>query len=296
LRAASARQASDRDYVRDDWGRFGEGSTGDVITTEDPNNLQGSGTKDDPIKGVASADEALRLIAEGKYVEMDPDLVAVSLERMAEIAQQAKAAGEKAPTYDLCNITSDDTSLFCGSSVVETRLEMPQLATNSPVPGSPAESLPRNEAGWVDITSAFTDQLAKEGVSSTPAEVDPATLKASQNDLDGAKVAGIMTAMENGERPSGTIMVSSDNYVIDGHHRWAAEVGTDYTGGGQMTMPVVRIDMPIQQVLDRANAFSKEMGVPQAGMGSISRSRVAAVLAEALFAIAVEHDDDLASV
>jgi hypothetical protein len=273
----------DREYVRDELGRFGLG--GDEAGPQ----LEGKGTKDDPISGVASADEALRLIAEGKYVEMDPDLVAVSLERMAEIAKQAKAAGEKAPLYDLCNITSNDTSLFCGSSVVESRLDMPQLS-GVPLPGSPASKMELNDRGEADITKGFLAQLKSEGTGSRRAEVDPATLKASQNDLNGAKVAGMMTSMQAGTMPPGTIMVSSDNYVIDGHHRWAAEVGTDYTGGGQMTMQVQRIDMPIQQVLERAKAYAKEQGLPQM-QAAVSRSRVAAVLAEALFAIAVGDDD-----
>jgi hypothetical protein len=173
--------------------------------------------------------------------------------------------------------------------VVESRLDMPQLS-GVPLPGSPAASMDRNDRGEVDITKGFLSSLKGEGISSHRAEVDPATLKASQNELNGAKVAGMMTSMANGSMPPGTIMVSSDNYVIDGHHRWAAEVGTDYTGGGELTMQVQRIDLPIQQVLDKAKAYAKEQGLPQM-QASIGRSRVAAVLAEALFAIAVEHDD-----
>jgi hypothetical protein len=284
---ARAAGAGEREYIRDELGQFGVGGGGDEAGPQ----LEGKGTKDDPITGVASADEALRLIADGKYVEMDPDLVAVSLERMAQIANEAKQAGEKAPLYDLCNITSGDTSLFCGSSVVESRLDMPQLS-GVPLPGSPAADMDRNDRGEVDITKGFLASLKSEGIRSRSAEVDPATLKASQNDLNGAKVAGMMTSMANGSMPPGSIMVSSDNYVIDGHHRWAANVGTDYTGGGQLTMPVVRIDMPIQQVLEKAKTYAKEQGLPQM-QASVSRSRVAAVLAEALFAIAVEPDDDL---
>ena len=100
----------------------------------------------------------------------------------------------------------------------------------------------------------------------------------------------MMNAIANGTMSPGTIMVSRDNYVIDGHHRWAAQVGTDYTGGGQLTMPVVRVDLPIQQVLDAANDFARRQGLASQA-ASISRSRVAAVLAEALFAVAVVDDD-----
>ena len=89
LRAASARLGAEREYARDELGQFGFGAGGGI------NELEGAGTKEDPIKGVGSADEALRLIAEGKYVEMDPDLVAVSLSRMAEDREGGEGAGRE---------------------------------------------------------------------------------------------------------------------------------------------------------------------------------------------------------
>jgi hypothetical protein len=57
--------------------------------------------------------------------------------------------------------------------------------------------------------------------------------------------------------------VSKDGYVIDGHHRWAAKVGLDGSDGklGDMKMKVKVIDMPIQDVLREANAFTSIMGI-----------------------------------
>lgn len=285
---ASARLAYSEDQERDFRGRFGKGE-GDPEHRgkDDPYEGRGTGTKDDPIRGITDADEALNLIAEGKYVEMDPDTVAVAIDRLSEIALEAKELGMSAPVYDLCNITSDDTSLFCSEAIVETRLEMPQLA-GPPVPGTPSADLPTNSAGWVDITKPFTDSLAARGISSAPTMVDPALLKASQNELNGAKVAGIMRAMQSGEEILGTVMVSSDNYVIDGHHRWAAEAGIEnWSSVGDGQMNVVRIDLPIQQVLDEANAFAEKMGIK-----SQAASMRATVLATAVL-VADEYGLDM---
>jgi hypothetical protein len=60
-----------------------------------------------------------------------------------------------------------------------------------------------------------------------------------------------------------SIFVSSDGYVIDGHHRWAAMVGKDSKDGklGDNKIKVRVINMPIKQVLADANAFTSAMGI-----------------------------------
>ena len=60
-----------------------------------------------------------------------------------------------------------------------------------------------------------------------------------------------------------SIFVSSDGYVIDGHHRWAALVGIDAKDGklGGTPIKVRVINMPIKQVLTEANAFTSVMGI-----------------------------------
>lgn len=277
--SAGARQGYSEDQERDELGRFGPGGSS---TTHDEPTVEGDppgSTPDNPIT-VTSASEALELIEAGQYVQMDPDTLSVALDEMARIGNEAKALGEKAPLYDLCKISVPDTNLFCGESVVATRLEMPQLS-GVPTPGTPADALPKNDKGEADLVPALREALGREGVKITDESVPAAFLKASQNELNGAKVGGMALSMDAGTMPPGSILVSSDNYVIDGHHRWAASVAQDYREDqslGELKMDIVRIDMPIQQILDYANAFTAEMGIPPA-QASV---RVAAILGEVL--------------
>jgi hypothetical protein len=227
------------------------------------------GSKEHPVH-VSSAVEAAEFIGEGKYVQLPPNQVSILLDKLAHDAQEAQRLGEKAPTYDLCKISVADTNLFCVDSKGIPRIDMPQLATANPVPGSPADALPRNDRGWVDISGAFLDKLEAEGHTVSNVTVRADQLKATQNELNGAKVGGIMDALEAGKNIPGSVWASNDNYVLDGHHRWAAEVGLDYQDQhlGDVTMPITRVDLPISVLLDSAKQFAKEMGVPQAGVSA----------------------------
>ena len=76
--------------------------------------------------------------------------------------------------------------------------------------------------------------------------------------------------MANGENPEipwspdeGSIFVSRDGYVIDGHHRWAAVVGMDAADGvlGDELMNVIEVDLSIHEVLQDALEFTSDFGI-----------------------------------
>ena len=228
------------------------------------------GSKSNPIK-TADPLEAVEALRDGKFVELESvDQVSTLLTELADIAAEAKAAGEEAPNYDLCLVSVPGTNLFCAESKGIPRIEMPQLS-GFPVPGSKADSLPRTEEGGVDIGPAFMDHLRSKGVGVKEERRLASHLKASQSELIGSKIAGMMRAMDSGndfairnirENP---IFVTSDGYVIDGHHRWASVVGWDALEGGieDYDMPVRTIDMDIMEVLSEANKFANDFGIPQ---------------------------------
>jgi len=214
---------------------------------------------------VSSVREALRLIKQGKYVELaDGSKLNTLLKELHREALKAKDAGEDFK-IDLCNVTVAGTNLFCGSSLTDTdgsplpRSKMPQLSGDA-VKGSAAEA-DADEKGRTDAGPAFLKFLAKAGIKTSTENVLSASLRASQAQLIGPKVAGIM-AKGIKKISQGDIYVSSDNFVIDGHHRWAAAVGLDAEDGlGDMKMRVIRIDMPISEVLNVANKFTDEYGI-----------------------------------
>lgn len=227
----------------------------------------GSGTKEDPFK-TGDVENAAKLLADGKFVELQqPDQVATLLDRLKEIVDDAKAKGESAPVYDLCKVSVPGTNLFCVESKGIPRSKMPQLS-GKPLPGSKGDALPKNDKGEVDLAPQFMQFLRDSGIEIVEEEVDASHLRASQNELNGAKIAGIASGMEAGKVPDARIFVSDSGYVVDGHHRWAAKVGLEYKTGQPMKQPVNHIKADIIKVLQLANDFAAEWGIPQAGVAA----------------------------
>ena len=246
----------------------------DGMETAVPNHIRdkvtaGAGTKESPFV-TDDMDAAVFLLSEDQHVRLQSERqVSTLLDELKQEVDKMKAAGEDAKPFDLCKVTVTGTNLFCWESKGIARIEMPQLG-GKPIAGSKADALPKNEDGAVDLSASFIEHLRSRGVGVKENEVVPAdVLKASQNELNGTKVVGMMAALEDGTLPPGAIFVSRDDYVVDGHHRWAANVGAEYTTGEEMMMPVHVIDADILEVLGMANAYAADMGIPQAGVGQM---------------------------
>lgn len=214
---------------------------------------------------VSNIDEALLLIDQGKVVEFgSTNEVHTLLKRLATMANEAKAAGKEAKNYDLCNVTVKGTNLFCHKSLGIPRIRMPQFE-GTPVAGSDAEKLEKNDEGKVNGAKAFQDFIKTQGIKITKGSVKAAHLRASQKQLIGSKIAKM--TVSDWDISSSPIFVSRDNYVIDGHHRWAAIVGRDAEDGslGELKVNVIRIDAPIAEVLKIANKWTKKFGIKSVG-------------------------------
>lgn len=223
-----------------------------------------------PVK-VKTVEEALQHILQGTVVEVeDVKTVHTLLTELAKIAADAKAKQEKAPNYDLCKVTVAGSNLFCAEKITTkerpegyTRITMPQL-TAEPLPGTPADQLPRKPGKkTVDAALAYVDYLEARGVKVGGIETVPAaSLKATQSELLGPEVGGMM-ANPDYDPAAQPIFISRDNYVLDGHHRWAAVVGRDAEDNqlGTSTMRVVRIDAPMSEILMDAIDWTKRFGL-----------------------------------
>jgi len=221
---------------------------------------------------VTDIDEAIRLISEGKAVEL-PDTRSVNtlLDRLAKVTQAMAAAKQDIPDYDLCKVSVKGTNLFC-RDVPPTdehpagtpRLEMPQFSGKA-VPGSPASKLTPDHNGNVDGAAEFLKHLESLGYKVTSVTEKAGRLRASQTELVGEQVAGMMNGAKNGtyDPRLGRIFVSRDHYVLDGHHRWAAVVGLDAADNdiGQITMDTAQVDAPISELLPLARAWTKSFGI-----------------------------------
>lgn len=250
-----------------------------------PGVSSGSGTKDDPYI-VSDVDKAAELLGEGKHIQMaQPDEVATLLDKLKEIVDDARSKGETAPNYDLCKVSVPKTNLFCVESKHIPRNHMPQLS-GVPTPGSEADKLPRVmkkdkvtgemvQSNEVDLSQQFVDFLASRNISVTDEKKMASHLRASQNQLEGGKVAGMANALQAGKLPPGAIFVTRDGYIVDGHHRWAANVGVQYKTGQDMEMDVRTIDADILQVLAIADNFSDSLGIPKASVSGEKTNPVA---------------------
>ena len=193
--------------------------------------------------------------------------ISTIIDKLAELGNQAKANGEKAPNFNLCQVSIPGTNLYCDGNKGIERGDMPQFK-GTPQPGSPADKLPKDESGEADTEEFFKQMLNKQGIKvSEPAAVPPDRLKATQSELVGVKVAGMSKVLDDPNHPAygkitAPIYVSNDGYVLDGHHRWAAVVAHNAANPkNQIPMNVRVIDEPIEPLVKRSNAFAETMGI-----------------------------------
>ncbi len=191
--------------------------------------------------------------------------ISTIIDKLAELGNQAKASGEKAPNFNLCQVSIPGTNLYCDGNKGIPREDMPQFK-GTPEPGSVADKLPKDASGEADTEEFFKKMLEKQGINvSEPAAIQPDKLKATQSELVGVKVAGMSKALEeNPKHPKITapIYVSNDGYVLDGHHRWAAVVAYNASNpNNQIPMNIRVIDEPIVPLVKRSNKFAEEIGI-----------------------------------
>ena len=189
--------------------------------------------------------------------------ISTKIDELSKLADEAKAKGEKAPNYNLCDLSVPGTNLYCDNNLGIPREDMPQFK-GKPQPGSPADKMPKDKNGEVDTEEVFKKMLADKGIKTTDTEIPSDSLKASQSELVGAKVAGMAKALEADPLNKGItapIYVSRDGYVIDGHHRWAAMTSKAIKDGKPANMKVHVIDMDAKDIIPMANKFAESIGV-----------------------------------
>ena len=194
-----------------------------------------------------------------KYQDLTSTLLLLSI-----IVDDAVAQGTRAPDYNLCELP-----MMCRDNKGIGRIDMPQLG-GIPIPGSPADQLKKDKNGEVDAKEEFAKYLIDDlGYQVVEEKVPVAMLKATQNELVGSKVAGIWLAIQDPNSSAAReindsyIFISNDNYILDGHHRWAAVLG-DAMRKGQLkdtTMQVKRINATIQDLIPIATKWAENFGI-----------------------------------
>jgi hypothetical protein len=96
------------------------------------------------------------------------------------------------------------------------------------------------------LITDFKKNLDKENIEYEDVVVDPKDLKASQSEFDIEKIAHMM--IEPKQYKSGVI-ISNDNYVLDGHHRWIVAYNKN------QKISVIKVDLPILELMRIAKTF-----------------------------------------
>lgn len=236
------------------------------VTTK---KIQGKVTSDDLDKRVKAVmkDIVLPKKSLAQLSPLDKQKISAKIDELAKLGKQAQQKGQKAPNYNLCQITIPGTNLYCQGNKGIPRAQMPQFK-GAPRPGSPADKLPKDKSGQVDTEQFFKDLLKKKGIKvSQPIAVPPDRLKATQSQLVGVKVAGMSKVLDDPNHPAyskitAPIYVSKDGYVLDGHHRWAAIVAHNAANPkAQIPMNVRVIDQGIVPLVKASNQFAEKIGI-----------------------------------
>lgn len=236
----------------------------------------------------ANIDKALQALAKGQKVELtQPRQVSTLIDKLAVMANNPANKGPNAPKYNLCDVSVSGTNLFCADNKGITRILMPQLK-GAPLAGSPASLLPHEmrggkDTGEVDLAPGFIDHLKSIGIDVKLGEEGASYLRATQNELVGANVAGIQAYLKGGGKIEGSpLLISKDGYIVDGHHRWAAQVGVDLGNDPKvkdLPMKVARANSDILSLLTEAKSYAKAMGIPEAA-GKSFEDRVETKMAQ----------------
>lgn len=124
------------------------------------------------------------------------------------------------------------------------------------VPG-PNLNLPRAEMPQINRTLVpeFLNYLRENGVEVYKDQIPADQLKPIQAEINREKVIGMMKRTDLGGNPP---IISSDGYILDGHHRWLAMLNATYQQGQPAEpMDVWRVDTDMRSLLGLAKKWPK---------------------------------------
>jgi hypothetical protein len=128
------------------------------------------------------------------------------------------------------------------------KIYVPQTSLNMP-----REQMPQiTQAN----TMEFIDWLEGQGITVQFVAMPVALLRCVQgaDAVDPKKVTALQNSQTISTKP---FIVSKDNYVFDGHHRWLALLNRD----PHFSVDTYRVNLPIRDLLDMAGKYSKTMYV-----------------------------------
>jgi len=187
--------------------------------------------------------DALDKVIKGEVGQVVPADAEFWLEQMAD----------RKDNPDLTNLEIVGTQLFTRDNLGIMRDKMPQVPS--------------------DQKDEFLVEMTNRGIAVTREEVSPQKLHPIQAEISASKSGKIARDLkENGHKKGdgARIVISSDNYVIDGHHRWAASAFLSFKDESQ-SIPVLRVDMTHMELIDVVLAWNKASGIESIALGESNK-------------------------
>lgn len=131
---------------------------------------------------------------------------------------------------------------------VTTRWKKPEKVTNfNGTLGIPRSEMPQIKSDKVDD---FVNWLNKKGVACESGEMEVSKIKPTQAEMNVDKVALLMNG-ENLDHLKKRVILSKENRLFDGHHRWAALLFSDK----ENKIVYEKVDLPIRKLLELAKEY-----------------------------------------
>lgn len=116
--------------------------------------------------------------------------------------------------------------------------------------GIPRSHMPQIKSEYVP---EFLEMLEKKGITiHKNQKIQVGKLKATQREMQAEKIEKLKSA-PMAKLQNKPILVSKDNHILDGHHRWAALLLLD----PKNTINCHKIDLPVRQLLKETMEFDK---------------------------------------
>jgi ribonuclease HI len=126
----------------------------------------------------------------------------------------------------------------------EFKVEVPAVKDTL---GIPREEMPQVKSDDYDDLIAH---LKKNGIKMQKRTVKASSLKASQKNFNTDKIVKAIEKIKTLGKAK-PIIVSSDNYVIDGHHRWLAAKNVD------TNIDVMQASVKVDELMKKIHSFPK---------------------------------------
>jgi hypothetical protein len=208
--------------------------------------------------------DAQRALSENRKVDLDQlKSVSTLIKLLGDRAAAIEESGKVPPVFNLCNVSVEGTNIFCSENKGIPRAEMPVIAAKQ--------------------TKAFIEHLKSKGYKVEKDDERAENLRATQSEISGAKVAAAMTRIkEDGFYKR--LVISKDDYILDGHHTWAGQLGLDAKHGtlhADKSVKVARVNISITKLIAEAEKWTGGAGKKSASQSASDGDWIDAI--DALF-------------